>query len=234
MLIIILCVTFLGAFSKITSNIVVKNQELLQVYDNMKNLKNVTVTRKVVSLKKADDYVYTYDITKKWGSGMVKQESYDWNNSKDSSEMSYYFVYDNNKYYNYYNDTWVLGTSVNFLDDYDYILKFLINPNLVIKNDDGSYTIILTESLYNKYQSYCQNASREDSLFPKKIFSPTTRDSYQVKINLKISDDKYITEVVLDEMSRTVGKYSISYSNFNSSEVDIPIGILAKLYDDDK
>lgn len=226
-LIILLIIIYISTllFILVKSNIIKQDSKqpliIEKVYNNMKNLKNVTIKRytnevfcKDGCISGLKDVGYKYDIVKR----RAESEYVDYKQDK----IKYYFVYDNNKYFYYDEDKWnKIDIPYYYLDDYHYILELLKNTKSAEKTEKNTYNLIIDSRKVNNYIKYF-----------KETHSNYTRGDIKLNVKIVLDSNNYLTNIkiyIKDDLS-SYNYINISYSDFNKSDVNIPVGILSKVY----
>ncbi|MBQ6324094.1 MAG: hypothetical protein IJI22_04640 [Bacilli bacterium] len=251
-LIVILVVSYLitGLMVFIKFDFFKNNKSPLnEVYNNMRNINNVKIKRVIsANLEKRDkelktdknsfEFTYNYDVVKKWGDGKYTFLKL-LGDSETSGEEKISFVNDEGLYHYCLNSKCSnLGKRNIYLDDYYYILEILKNTTSVTKNSDGTYKLNVSEETLHDYVLYLgwlrgtYSFLERDTTYPYLNLYNKSIKPQAIKVAVKITDDNYLSEIKIDIPSEYDFDYSITYSDYNNANVEIPISVLATLSGD--
>ncbi len=180
-------------------------------------------------------YDYNYDVSKKWGNGKSSTINVS-GEKKEETEEDFSFVKDNGVYhYCFENGCSKISRKQIYLDDYQYILLLLKNSYDAIKKDKNTYELKISNDGLQPYFSYFNSLhgmNNYDEFFPKLSIYYALPSINNTTVTIKITDDYYLSEIKIDMPAMYDTDYSITYSDYNNANVEIPISVLATLSGD--
>ena len=214
-----------------------KDDEYHQALNNMKNLKNVSISKDANLYLNNKLLVTTYEYNLDLETGYISGKYI--GSSEETNDI--YLVKDNNLYYEYSNNSWnkvyqsdkliTYNPKYSFYNDIDRIINLLEKAeNYSDESNNKVYNVKLSQKDYDDFTEIFTDIGTSD--IPELLWHLKGNKISDLELYVTVKDN-YIKEInFTQKISNTnnIVYYILEFDNYNKAEVDIPTEVLADLF----